>query len=392
MTNGESCSHRRDGLAELVVYAPWPEGGHPEYVHTLLLAMKQNSPELQIIWPRRADLAVKFTSSQLAQPVCIPEMKARGQSRWWFLDRMNPLKRHDVAFLKWLVRRDFTQGVLLIEEIHRLTLALVVLVARCKSLKVIVHMHNTRRHDYQGTVVDRLDERVTGYGLRLANAILVNSRDSRDELINRGLSPAHVSVTRHGLHPSVTKVVEPPKVPTVLFFGENRPSKGLDILVAAVKTLNDSGVSLRLVVAGRTAAAHHREVESLLSQVNDLVWLDRFIDDNEVKDLFLGATVVALPYRQFQAQSGVLHLAIAHAVPVVAADLGGMPEVIVPAGCGTVFQNGSIDALAGALRGAVNPQTNLAYREKCLVLQKSLDWANVAKDFIGVVDRQWVAS
>jgi len=109
-----------------------------------------------------------------------------------------------------------------------------------------------------------------------------------------------------------------------LFFGHVRPFKGLDIALRAWRLLT---TDVTLVVAGEAwwkGEAEYRELAKGLANVR----LDfRFIPDAEIATYFAAADVVLAPYR-IEAQSGVALTAFHFARPVIATDVGGLPEII----------------------------------------------------------------
>jgi glycosyltransferase involved in cell wall biosynthesis len=109
-----------------------------------------------------------------------------------------------------------------------------------------------------------------------------------------------------------------------LFFGHVRPFKGLDIALHAWRLLRTHAT---LVVAGEAwwkGEAEYRELAKGL----DTVRLDfRFIPDSEIATYFAAADVVLAPYR-IEAQSGVALTAFHFARPVIATNVGGLPEII----------------------------------------------------------------
>ena len=103
-----------------------------------------------------------------------------------------------------------------------------------------------------------------------------------------------------------------------LFFGHIRPFKGLDIALDAWPKLKTSAT---LLVAGEPW--WKREYPLQPNVRFDL----RFIPDAEVATYFAAADVVLAPYRS-EAQSGVALTAFHFGRPVIAAAVGGLPEII----------------------------------------------------------------
>ncbi len=109
-----------------------------------------------------------------------------------------------------------------------------------------------------------------------------------------------------------------------LFFGHVRPFKALDVALRAWRLLERD---VTLVVAGQAwwkSEAEYRELAKGLDNVR----LDfRFIPDAEIATWFAAADVVLAPYR-VEAQSGVALTAFHFGRPVIATNVGGLPEII----------------------------------------------------------------
>jgi glycosyltransferase involved in cell wall biosynthesis len=106
--------------------------------------------------------------------------------------------------------------------------------------------------------------------------------------------------------------------------------------------------------------------------------IDRYVDINEVPELFARARVVATPYIVGY-QSGVLHLAMTMGRPVVTTDVGDLPAAL--AGGGRVVPAGDPDALAAAL-DELTADADLAARLGAKNRQHALSessWAAVAE-------------
>lgn len=105
-----------------------------------------------------------------------------------------------------------------------------------------------------------------------------------------------------------------------LFFGHIRPFKGLDIALRAWAELKTNPV---LLVAGQLWWGDPAD----LGRPANVVFDFRFIPDAEIATYFAAADVVLAPYR-IEAQSGVALTAFHFARPVIATEVGGLPEII----------------------------------------------------------------
>jgi glycosyltransferase involved in cell wall biosynthesis len=130
-----------------------------------------------------------------------------------------------------------------------------------------------------------------------------------------------------------------------LFFGHVRPFKGLDIALDAWREIRSDVV---LLVAGEAwweSEADHRKRADGLENVR----LEfRFIPDSEIANYFAAADVVLAPYR-VEAQSGVILTAFHFGRPVIAARVGGIPQIVIEGRNGHLIPPESPGELAQAV-------------------------------------------
>ncbi|MEP7254134.1 MAG: glycosyltransferase [Ferruginibacter sp.] len=128
----------------------------------------------------------------------------------------------------------------------------------------------------------------------------------------------------------------------VLFFGFIRKYKGLDILLDAMKVLQNykpQTTNLKLLIAGE----FYDDKKSYLEQIETLGIKDSlmlrtdFIPDNQVKNYFCAADVVIQPYRN-ATQSGVTPLAYHFEIPMIVTNVGGLPAMVPDNKVGLVAQ------------------------------------------------------
>lgn len=135
------------------------------------------------------------------------------------------------------------------------------------------------------------------------------------------------------------------------------PRKGLHVLVDALGHLTREGRDARLVVAGQVLDRRYwREIRRSL-RVHDLA--SRFDYRGEVDftcklNLLQSLSVFCQPSIKPEALGTSALEAMAAGVPVVAADLGVMPEVIDLTGGGVLFAAGEGGALATVVSGLID--------------------------------------
>ena len=140
----------------------------------------------------------------------------------------------------------------------------------------------------------------------------------------------------------------------ILFFGFIRDYKGLDVLFETMKILKKNN-DIKLIVAGE----YYSNEEKYKKLINDLDIKDSlylftdFIPTSEVKYYFSAADAVVLPYKD-ATQSGIVQIAMNFRKPVIAANVGGLGEVIKDGQMGFVVEKENPKQLSIAIEKFYN--------------------------------------
>jgi glycosyltransferase involved in cell wall biosynthesis len=140
----------------------------------------------------------------------------------------------------------------------------------------------------------------------------------------------------------------------ILFFGRVRPYKGTEYLLEAFRILANKQANYRLIIAGepiKGCEEYREEIQSVVKRDYDqeqVMLRMQFIPDFDVEVYFKAADVLVLPYKEIF-QSGVLFLAYAFGLPVVATDVGSFREEIVEGDTGFLCQAGDPADMARAI-------------------------------------------
>jgi glycosyltransferase involved in cell wall biosynthesis len=128
-----------------------------------------------------------------------------------------------------------------------------------------------------------------------------------------------------------------------LYFGRLAVEKGVETLLRAVAR---SGVSLKLAGTG----PEENKLKALAAELGVDAEFVGFKSGAALHDLIRQARAVVLPSEWYEnAPMSILESA-AMQVPVIGADIGGIPEMIVPGETGWVFPSRDVNALAQLLK------------------------------------------
>lgn len=136
-----------------------------------------------------------------------------------------------------------------------------------------------------------------------------------------------------------------------LFFGRVRAYKGLDLLRDAFAALRarHPGVTLRVVGEGDIDGCAPG-----LAALPGVTVEPRWVPDDELPSLLGTARAIVLPYRE-ASQSGVLPMALAMGVPVVATPVGGLSAQLEHGVSGLIAREASAPALAEVMAAILDP-------------------------------------
>ncbi len=230
---------------------------------------------------------------------------------------------------------------------------------RLTGVPVAVTAHVVTAHE-RTRVQDAVHRRIN----RLSPLVIAHSEYDRRRLIEEfAVDPGRVSVIAHGEYGFFGHGAEPvereaarrelgldPRDEVALFFGYIREYKGLDVLLDAWPAVATARPGARLVVAGDPVRLDAARRDALIAAATGVGAIHRFgyVPFSEVIRYVAAADVLVLPYRHVS-QSGVLFLALAQGLPVVATRVGALPEVLCDGESGLLVPPESPEALSQAL-------------------------------------------
>lgn len=143
----------------------------------------------------------------------------------------------------------------------------------------------------------------------------------------------------------------------VLYLGRISPEKGIDYLVKAV----EENPSLRLIVTGKIEGDYAAQLKRRVEQgpASGRVEFSGFVSGEEKAGLIQGASCVACPSVWYENLPNAVLEAYAYGKPVVAFDIGCMPEIVRDGETGYVVPLGSVAVLAERL-SRLQRDSNLA--------------------------------
>ncbi len=222
-----------------------------------------------------------------------------------------------------------------------------ILVKRLNS-KVLFICHNVFPHERFP-----LDRLLTRNILKRGDYFILHSEKEAGEL-KRIISDAKYRVNMHPTYSEFRRVehksdaIPVDQASVILFFGFVRPYKGLKILIKAMSLIPEI-VHLNVVGDFGGAKGEYERMISELHLTERISLRDGYVPDKEVGEYFERCDAVVLPYLD-ATQSGIAQIAFGFEKPVIATEVGGLPEVVRDGETGVLCKAGSAEALKDAIQ------------------------------------------
>lgn len=170
----------------------------------------------------------------------------------------------------------------------------------------------------------------------------------------------------------------------ILFFGQIKKVKGVDVLIKALPDVINKHNDVVCVIAGKVWKDDFQTYDDMINELNigdHIIKHIRFIDDSEIKYFFNACDIVALPYRQIY-QSGVVLLAYAYEKVVVATTEGEFLNVIKNGETGLLVESENVTEYSKALNWCIDnlDKAEEFGRKGKLDLSVRLSWDEIARN------------
>lgn len=265
--------------------------------------------------------------------------------------------------------------------------------ARLFGLKIVVTVHDVESFSARSGVS------LVGVIFRLVDQLIVHNEFSKREVLKLlgglGLS-REISVIAHGNYlpyvgpvgrdEACSKLGLPPEKKVILFFGQIKKVKGLEVLIAAMPQILESHPEAVLLIAGKVWKDSFDEYSELISSLGlqDFVIPHiRYIDDSMVDYYYSAADLVVLPYRRIY-QSGVLLMAMSYGAATLSSRLEPMQEVVDDGVDGFLFEMGDSADLAAVASKALDGSVKLVGVQAVEKMKRAHDWKVIAQQHLEV--------
>jgi glycosyltransferase involved in cell wall biosynthesis len=375
----------------VVMFSPTPGGGHALYTAEVMTALcdgEHLDKKYELLTSRNLDAARRNAAYTIRD--ILPALKLRenfGFKIQWMASRILHYFRRDVSTFIWLLKNPRVCTIHMQEFTTWTAWAFIPMVKKILRRRVGMTVHNIRPHAYPKYLPRIFVDKVNKFIFLNCDFLIVHSEKLRGDLIDFvGIyGRARIYIAPHGVWTLqfgrlASKNQEP--FPVILFFGTIRKNKGLDVLLDAMNYLSGS---TRLVIAGFPDDIGYfnqiikPKIDALRSNGRRIELMASYIDERDLPDLFLSASLIALPYKDFSAQSGVLFNAIAFGLPIVATSEGALGETVNRFQLGVTVKENSPEEIAAAIQAVLLSNFKERFQAGFDAAREDLNWRRHAE-------------
>lgn len=261
---------------------------------------------------------------------------------------------------------------------------LVLALARLMDFKTVVTVHDVNAFDKSANTF------IEKKCYNLIDGIIVHNESSYNDLKKKNFKIKNIEIIPHGNYKPFIEAFPSRNIKTrkadfsLLFFGQIKRVKGLDILLKAIKIVKDKGYNnIHLTVAGKAWKSdldYYIELINELGIQNEVETNFRYIPDDQVASFYAKADLVILPYTEIY-QSGVILLTMSYGKPVLCSDLDAFKEIVVDEQTGFLFKNKNEIDLANKIIYLYNHQEiiNQVTSNSSILMDTKYDWINIGR-------------
>lgn len=265
---------------------------------------------------------------------------------------------------------------------------------KLSGFRSILNVHDVLPHRWLLPRPLRFAERANLRAIYLvADKLIVHHPEARDLLREEfSINSEKIAVIPHGpfsLSEGPIPYEENSAEIEALLLGNLRENKGIHLAIQAVQKLRADGHPIKLLIAGRAYASERSYLESCKTLIKlsppGISLLDRYLEDEEVKDLVTSSHFLLLPYTEYHSQSGVAALALSNGRPIVATQAGGLADVLLPGQTGVLIERPTVQSVEKALLQTIrigHPGLRKMGQQAFEVYNARFSWDVIAQEYV----------
>jgi beta-1,4-mannosyltransferase len=267
----------------------------------------------------------------------------------------------DIIHLHWmhpfLIRKSFIKTFM-----ASALFILEIIILKMMGVKIIWTVHNIvshkRIHSKVETGAHKILLRLYDHVIHLGRASLNIMHDMN--LVSGKMTNKH-HITPHGNYVDcykneISKATArtllgiDPDAFVLLCFGTIKPYKGIEIFIKALQEISEQNIFL-LIAGHPEDKLAERQISQYCDHDKRIKTFLHFIPDHDIQVFMNAADIVVLPYSD-TLNSGVAVLAMSFGKPVIAPNIGSIPEVIDKQG-GVLFEPKDKNSLVSAIKKSI---------------------------------------
>ena len=250
------------------------------------------------------------------------------------------------------------------------------------SAELVIICHNVVEHE--SNFIKKLATKII---LAQSDRLVTHSKEETSKCIKMlgeninvltAFHPTYKDLTPERLSKHEAKTKLGIKGNCLLFFGFVRKYKGLDVLIEAVRKCKGKKVTLMIVGEFWKDKSKYIEQIDRLGLSSQTRIIDEYIPNESLSLYFCASDLVVQPYLSASG-SGICQIAYGFDRPVIATNVGSLPEVIKDGINGRLVKPGSAAELAEAIDKSLQVEELEKLTENAVKTKEEFSWKKLAK-------------
>lgn len=248
--------------------------------------------------------------------------------------------------------------------------------------KKVITVHDPIPHIGDDILINKLKRKVNFFLIR--NYILLNRKQEntfkkRYHITEENIHLSTLSVFDYYSENFQFKGIANSK--QFIFFGRISPYKGIDVLLKAFKKVCKTFPDSKLVIAGKG------DFDFEKYDLTNVKVINRYIESDELITLISRSSFVVCPYIE-ATQSGVIMTSFSLKKPVIATNVGGLPEMVEHLKTGLLCEPNDIKSLSRSILSLLN-EPNLVQKysyniENIYFNKGKKSWNKITSDLVSI--------
>jgi len=262
-------------------------------------------------------------------------------------------------------------------------------IAKARGKRIIMTIHNVQPHEkafykrfLNSSVINLADEYIVH---NEENKILfqqIKNTNKKIHVLSHGIieiEKSNISIENLKKQYGFSKNDK-----ILLFFGNIRDYKGLDVMFESLSELKDKNI--KLIVAGKPwkdFKEYNERIEKLDLKERIKLFLE-FNSEKTVSELFKISNVIVYPYKEFEASSGAGTIALNFEKAIVVTSVGGLPELVKDKN--VIAKPSDADSLTKAIIYTLNNKNKKNLEQDSKRIAKQFSWKDIAQKTMEVYE------